>query len=784
MSNLYKLLQITIIVSILSLLKAQNACQQAKTCAECIQINPECAWCSNATFGDSGFSRCDKPKALIKNGCQNSSISQPKSNLDSVVRNKQVSNAVGSTPAVQIQPQEVVLNLKPGEPAYIDIKVRQAEDYPVDLYYVMDLSNSMKDDLDNLKTLGSQLAEALQTITSSYQLGFGSFVDKTVMPFVSTVPSKLAAPCIGCDAPYGFKNVLRLTNDSHLFTSSVKMQNSSGNLDAPEGGMDALMQVTVCKEEIGWREDARRIVIYTSDDSFHYAGDGKLGGIVIPNDGHCHMINGNYEMSTVQDYPSISQLNYKMRENNVIPIFAVTSTQQDVYNELKQHIQGATTGQLLGDSSNIVELVKENYAKITSKVELSDNAPKNVDVDYEAYCLDGQPQANTKTCHGLNLGQTVTFRLGFTLRNCDDGSEKRVVIKPVGFSEELTVRIQPVCNCDCEASQEHYSEVCSHGNGTLVCGGCQCNIGRYGRLCECSSNDATSRLEDNDRACSVDNSTTATICSGRGSCVCGECSCFPRAKSGEVVSGKYCECDNFSCDRFNNLPCGGPERGECICDEQLKRSRCKCMPGYEGDACNCVSSTTGCISANGLICNGAGTCDCGVCKCNASYTGNTCENCPTCPGPCITNKDCVQCKAFNEGTKSPKECELCPYEVEILSNLTIENKAERCVFKDQSDCSFVFTYQKNADGNYKLKVQEDKICSEPVDPLFIILGIVIGIIIVGLILLLIWRLLTYLHDKREFARHEQERKNAKWGASQNPIYKPSTSTYKNPMYRK
>ena len=39
----------------------------------------------------------------------------------------------------------------------IKLYVRQAEDYPVDLYYAMDLSHSMKDDLNNLKSLGSSL---------------------------------------------------------------------------------------------------------------------------------------------------------------------------------------------------------------------------------------------------------------------------------------------------------------------------------------------------------------------------------------------------------------------------------------------------------------------------------------------------------------------------------------------------------------------------------------------------------------------------------------------------
>lgn len=66
----------------------------------------------------------------------------------------------------------------------------QAEDYPVDLYYLMDLSKSMEDDKGKLSSLGDELARRMQNITSNFRLGFGSFVDKVVMPYVSTVPKK------------------------------------------------------------------------------------------------------------------------------------------------------------------------------------------------------------------------------------------------------------------------------------------------------------------------------------------------------------------------------------------------------------------------------------------------------------------------------------------------------------------------------------------------------------------------------------------------------------------
>ena len=42
-------------------------------------------------------------------------------------------------------------------------------------------------------------------------------------------------------------------------------------------------------------------------------------------------------------------------------IFAVTEEQFDVYNLLKENIEGSSAGTLSNDSSNIVELVKAQY---------------------------------------------------------------------------------------------------------------------------------------------------------------------------------------------------------------------------------------------------------------------------------------------------------------------------------------------------------------------------------------------------------------------------------------
>lgn len=86
----------------------------------------------------------------------------------------------------------------PGDTKRFTVSVKQVEDYPVDLYYLMDLSYSMKDDLLKLQTLGNKLAETMGKTTSKLHMGFGAFVDKTTYPYLITYPKgAIENPCVG-----------------------------------------------------------------------------------------------------------------------------------------------------------------------------------------------------------------------------------------------------------------------------------------------------------------------------------------------------------------------------------------------------------------------------------------------------------------------------------------------------------------------------------------------------------------------------------------------------------
>lgn len=87
---------------------------------------------------------------------------------------------------IQIKPQKVKLSLRKGEKFILKFQYKMTENFPVDLYYLMDLSYSMYSSKATLAKLGNELARAMRNLTSNFRLGFGSFIDKVEMPYSVT----------------------------------------------------------------------------------------------------------------------------------------------------------------------------------------------------------------------------------------------------------------------------------------------------------------------------------------------------------------------------------------------------------------------------------------------------------------------------------------------------------------------------------------------------------------------------------------------------------------------
>ncbi|ERL93211.1 hypothetical protein D910_10507, partial [Dendroctonus ponderosae] len=696
---------------------------------------------------------------------------------------------------VQVAPQRISLKLRARQSYSIFMSYTQAEDYPVDLYYLMDLSRSMFDDKEKLSLLGDQLATTMQRVTSNFTLGFGSFVDKVVMPYVSTLPEKLIRPCDVCVAPYGFHHHMSLSTNTYMFSRMVKQANVSGNLDAPEGGFDAIMQAVVCRNQIGWREKARRLLVFSTDASFHYAGDGKLGGIVKPNDGSCHLSReGYYSESSYQDYPSIEQINLAVKKNAINVIFAVTGNTIGVYEQLAKHIEGASVAKLEKDSSNIVELIKEQYEQISSSVEMKHNASSAVSIRFFTNCLNASGTVvNTNKCGNIKVGDVINFKIDIEVLKCPKERKDRfqtIQIYPVGINESLIIDLEMLCECNCEKPGDKYYQENAPAcglHGTYKCGICDCNPGAFGRHCECSGDEIAKHPKT--IGCAPPNSTTGIECSGRGTCICGRCDCESRGLGTEKIYGDYCECDNFSCERHMGELCSGETHGTCDCGV------CNCKPGWTGSNCACEESNAGCYPPDvieGEICSGHGMCVCGACVCEdtqeSRYSGKFCEKCPTCPDRCLEYRDCVQCQMYHTGPL--KEPELCsanctnvPVPIAVDKVEAIEETNEYlCRYTDEDHCQFTYVYYYDIERKLHIRAQQERTCPPEIFVLGIVFGVIAAIVLIGMAILLLWKLLTTIHDRREFARFEKERMLAKWDTGENPIYKQATSTFKNPTY--
>lgn len=764
--------------------------QDRNPCAKCFTSGPDHAYCQQESFyPDGSRPRCDTKYNLQKAGCLETEIFRPEAEYYTIEDRPLSFKTDNEEDVVQLRPQRIKLRLPPHVPRTITLQYKQVVDYPVDLYYLMDLSKSMADDKAKLAELGNLLASSMRNITSNFRLGFGSFVDKVAMPYVSMVPEKLKAPCAECAAPYGFRNHMPLNTDTSGFTQQVANSQISGNLDAPEGGLDAIMQSIVCQSEVNWRSKSRKMLVFTTDAGFHYAGDGKLAGIVTPNDGLCHLDqSGLYTESTEQDYPSISQINQKAQEHHVNIIFAATANQVHIYKKLTPLIEGSSAGTLDNDSSNIVTLIQKHYEDITSTIELKDNATSHVQMTYHSACVN-QKRKETNVCEDLKVGSTITFDIDVEVKSCPKRSSEynqTIQIYPVGLNEALLVDLEIICECDCEKpwNIEEHSKKCNE-HGSLICGVCVCDPFRYGRNCECDAKE-TDPAKDL-LGCYRGNETR--VCSGRGVCMCGLCECQQRKDRPDMrIYGKHCECDNFSCFHHNSQICSGPDHGTCECGV------CQCNKDWTGPACECLKSTDNCIDPKSKkICAGHGECVCGECRCTQTedrqYTGKYCEECPACPTMCEQYKDCVRFTTFGTGPLTKEEGALCrnsTFSIENVTKLEIQDDEVHCIFIDDDDCRYQFKYKLIPTDTSEVTIihaLDQKDCPQPLPIILILLALALLILLLGLLGLLLWKCLTMWKDRREIAKFEKEKLTAKWDTGENPIFKQATSTFKNPTYK-
>uniref|UniRef100_H2YKU2 Integrin beta n=1 Tax=Ciona savignyi TaxID=51511 RepID=H2YKU2_CIOSA len=733
---------------------------------------------------------------------------------------------------VQLRPQVIDINLRKGDTVKFNVSFRKVKDYPVDLYYVMDLSNSMKDDLAELQKLGESLATQIrQNVTSDINMGFGTFVDKVMMPFTSTVPDQLINPCAkskeACAPPFGFRHQQSISGDLTAFKQSVQNTNISGNIDSPEGGFDALMQIAVCgvsgwvrglcnsvagywdewmayQGQIGWRGDASHLVVFTTDASFHTALDGKLAAILDANDMKCHLkrVRGTlalvYDKSKELDYPSIGQLRAAFVANKIQPIFAVTketilakkfkknlvfhhivaitvcvggvlyftlglfSITLFLVQGLKELIPNSFVDELASDSNNIISIIKTAYNKLQMSLD-DDNKPEGVGISYRTLCPNATTWSdNSLSCNQIQLGSEVTYEFTVTATACPTTSASNTMLfTSSSLQESVTFRFNFLCNCNCSSMVEQKSIDCS-SNGSMVCGACLCDQGHEGSRCQCTQNTIGLSL-----SAQCKRSDSADICERNGECLCGICDCH------ENFHGKYCQCSNTGCPVTDGNNCYNQPK--CNCTAKINN-----IPYTLDNVGSCTCHESNCIdpsNPNATVCSSHGNCSCSICECDPKYDGKYCQDCnsPLCKtvtAECSSHEACAIC--VNSAVQNR---EVIPIRFLIpppfRSSLVLNNQPGKQhyisldLFLRQR-----LAHKRNRPGN----------CPKPIDPVIIVLPIVAGIVVLGMIALIAWKVYQTWRDKREWQVFENEMKKSKWTKGQNPIFEEASTRFENPTF--
>ncbi|KAG7258094.1 hypothetical protein CRUP_022635, partial [Coryphaenoides rupestris] len=318
--------------------------------------------------GESSEWRCDTAEALARRRCDKDNQFNPDTKPQELM-NKELSNSPGNE--VQLKPQNIRIPLRLG--------------YPIDLYYLMDLSFSMADDLDTIKKLSQDIIETLRGFTKNIRIE-----KKKSEPVSPAEPSR-------CQPAVSYQNILSLTPNTDDFKR---------------------------EDAIGWK-NVTKILVYTSDDTFHIAGDGRLAGIYSLTMDKCHLNQSGFYDGTKF--------------------------------ELRKMIPQSVVGVLESDSSNVVQLITNAYnVDFTVRLNISE-------------CLKEKLEFHLSV-QGISDKLKVTVEMQC---NCDPGFR----------GQRCCEQSKDVDSLETKCRQGNSSQLCN-GHGSCECGECLCHRNFKGRHCE------------------------------------------------------------------------------------------------------------------------------------------------------------------------------------------------------------------------------------------------------------------------------------------------------------
>ena len=789
----------------------RTPCQTATTPTECVSAGKHCSWCADENFKKT---RCNSANRLDALSCKK---------IETIEAPPATQTFRTGQHGFSISEGEV--HVRAGQSAYLKFNITEPADYPVDLYLAIDLSYSMRNTLESVKEVTQDIFDSFNAEKMGIKVGFGQFIDKVRSPMTEmahfkytqhpyqTSPAQKARGLNDAEPPKLYENIAKLDSDKDAVFNKLKPIRVSGNLDGPEGALDAMVQSAACNSTIGWRDNALKLLLVITESWFHHAGDGmgKMAGLIDKNDGACHVDqNGLYRGMDTQDYPSIPQVAELLRQKNIIPIFAIRKDFEKDYSMLqKQFFKSGYVSKLKdNDKQGIINLIHDSIKKIRQSQEMNIISQNP---DFEAQICSGfqakqkKKQKPLKSMKASKLSktaittnriinknqekpfniftdevltsvqreETIEYTTKFDAKSdaCDPGKikEGNYVIKTTRLSDKIDVKVKVVCEFPCQREPKIENSPKCEGHGDFQCGTCFCHKGWKGDTCN-------RRVKICERA----------DCSGRGEYRGPDLGCECTQGATDRVFGDCCQCDESECPRKgpDNEICSA--NGDCLCNETKGEMYCKCHPQYGGEDCSCLMSNSTCYDPKNTIgsegskqmCNGRGSCYCGACQCEEGWGGPYCEKCTAnCP-KCSTYSQCIYLKvtkgdSSGKTTQEERQLKECEGELRMYQNLTsVEPNSLTpdnanpdmgtflcSYYSSATNCKLYYTYKVHPARNGAAAVVEiiheaEPRCNSKFD-FMVLLWAFLAALIIGLLLLCCWKFLFHLQDTNE-TRIEEE----------------------------
>lgn len=151
------------------------------------------------------------------------------------------------------------------------------------------------------------------------------------------------------------------------------------------------------------------------------------------------------------DYPSIEQLAraYSQKQNTTTVIFATHPYTIPWYQYVARQFKSAYVAALNSDSSNILDVIKSEFAKIESRMEIEkSDTNDSVHFKYFSNCLGTGDAIETLFCENLPASGSLSFVIEIELPECPTDKDETGIsftLNPVGLPTFFNVNLHFLC---------------------------------------------------------------------------------------------------------------------------------------------------------------------------------------------------------------------------------------------------------------------------------------------------------------------------------------------------